>query len=995
MGYEHDLFISYSHEDAEWVGRVVAALRERGLDVWWDEDILAAQVFTREIEDAIASSHAVAVVVSRASVASEWVRQEYHLALTRDITSDRERPVIPLKLDDAPMPGFLSLRRWISFEVPAEFDTRVGQLFDAVRARQVQLADIGADGAVPPLHEIVASARRRLLVSGHTLSKFVSDRRVPTELTGLLLAGRELTFILLNPHSAYAKAHEPFHALESEGSAHGQIVRTIEFLRGLSDVAGDTQRRGLNVLLTNYMPRFRTILVDDDLCYVSLYVYGGDVGQAPEMTLRRGDPRRGGRWFDAIYNSTAKLLGSADVVHLVSNGKLNESWESGRIQDLLLHCPANECCTRNTNCWEEVCRTVLASQNDNPRLAVNLGLCLPRYEAGTYLIGEIAPDAAFLSHPSTFGTWAQGVVTDDLASIEAVRPQMFARMPKSEVVAKTVAALSFRPPNGNALKDQIWVQEYSDIIRRVIMAVITGDPEYSLNTHLALTTDQRGFMFELLDYLEREKGPSLRDWLQLSVAAGLLGVDQKPMHAATSAIDTAAAIPLTRAGHERKEELGRVADALWQAAKSPCRVDASSTFLQTLRIHERVGASIVSFPDDYLETIVLLRFYEGLLAEYPWVRIECVPRATRCGNDATHDDVLSLLDGFPSLRDSARFRVSPDGPKIGGVNLTKLHRSVMDAVRSATLVDVRGARNYEMMQGIQADSYFGFMVCREISESVTGLFPKDRPFVYIRQKPGTRSFEGFRQRYVRRDGGTMLAARTVADDIARWEGGHLSRYDSWSQEERDRYNALQRFYGTNASRFRDGFHDLIEVEVREALESFLPQERVLVLGCGAGKEVEFLAGRGCDAWGIDFSPEGISLARREHAQLADRFAVDDVYDLEYALDGQFDGIVANAVFLHLLEHDHLEAILGRMHARLTHGGRAFVRLLHKPGTDGEMDDRDPRFEGRRWFVYYSPDDLKMQAERVGFVIQDGSPATHPHAQFPDVWWVQALLERSA
>jgi hypothetical protein len=34
-----DVFLSYKREDAARVRKLVAALREAGLDVWWDEDI--------------------------------------------------------------------------------------------------------------------------------------------------------------------------------------------------------------------------------------------------------------------------------------------------------------------------------------------------------------------------------------------------------------------------------------------------------------------------------------------------------------------------------------------------------------------------------------------------------------------------------------------------------------------------------------------------------------------------------------------------------------------------------------------------------------------------------------------------------------------------------------------------------------------------------------------------------------------------------------------
>ena len=53
------------------------------------------------------------------------------------------------------------------------------------------------------------------------------------------------------------------------------------------------------------------------------------------------------------------------------------------------------------------------------------------------------------------------------------------------------------------------------------------------------------------------------------------------------------------------------------------------------------------------------------------------------------------------------------------------------------------------------------MVCREISESVTGLNAKNQPFVYLYQPPGTASFSGFKERHDRREDGKMFATETA------------------------------------------------------------------------------------------------------------------------------------------------------------------------------------------------------------------------------------------
>src|SRR5438270_417532 len=75
-----DVFISYKREDAARVRKLVAALREAGLAVWWDEDIPPSAPWEATIEQALADAKAVIVCWSPASVASENVRSEARVA---------------------------------------------------------------------------------------------------------------------------------------------------------------------------------------------------------------------------------------------------------------------------------------------------------------------------------------------------------------------------------------------------------------------------------------------------------------------------------------------------------------------------------------------------------------------------------------------------------------------------------------------------------------------------------------------------------------------------------------------------------------------------------------------------------------------------------------------------------------------------------------------------------------------------------------------------
>jgi TolB-like protein/tetratricopeptide (TPR) repeat protein len=75
-----DLFVSYKREDAARVRKLVAALRDAGLDVWWDEDIPPSAPWEATIERMLAGAKAVIVCWSPDAVASENVRSEARVA---------------------------------------------------------------------------------------------------------------------------------------------------------------------------------------------------------------------------------------------------------------------------------------------------------------------------------------------------------------------------------------------------------------------------------------------------------------------------------------------------------------------------------------------------------------------------------------------------------------------------------------------------------------------------------------------------------------------------------------------------------------------------------------------------------------------------------------------------------------------------------------------------------------------------------------------------
>lgn len=71
-----DIFISYAHEDREWVRRLAARLEALGWSVWWDPVIPTGRSFRQVIDEALREARSVVVVWSAESIQSDWVIEE-------------------------------------------------------------------------------------------------------------------------------------------------------------------------------------------------------------------------------------------------------------------------------------------------------------------------------------------------------------------------------------------------------------------------------------------------------------------------------------------------------------------------------------------------------------------------------------------------------------------------------------------------------------------------------------------------------------------------------------------------------------------------------------------------------------------------------------------------------------------------------------------------------------------------------------------------------
>lgn len=122
-----DIFLSYKSHDSPWVERLHRKLRQRGARVWLDQnEIRPGDHFAEALENGLESSRSVGLVITKKSMASGWVKEEFYRALS--LSKARHLHLIPILVEEARLPGFLGTRHYVDFRSNKNFDRRVDEL---------------------------------------------------------------------------------------------------------------------------------------------------------------------------------------------------------------------------------------------------------------------------------------------------------------------------------------------------------------------------------------------------------------------------------------------------------------------------------------------------------------------------------------------------------------------------------------------------------------------------------------------------------------------------------------------------------------------------------------------------------------------------------------------------------------------------------------------------------------------------------------------------
>jgi hypothetical protein len=133
------IFISYSHQNADFVDRLALQLVQHRVNVWMDRwELHVGDSLLTKVQEAITGASALLVVLSQASVASEWVSKEINAGLLREL-EERKVVVLPVLVEDCAVPIFLRDKLYADFR--SDFDHGIRMVLESVA--RVSTASLG------------------------------------------------------------------------------------------------------------------------------------------------------------------------------------------------------------------------------------------------------------------------------------------------------------------------------------------------------------------------------------------------------------------------------------------------------------------------------------------------------------------------------------------------------------------------------------------------------------------------------------------------------------------------------------------------------------------------------------------------------------------------------------------------------------------------------------------------------------------------------------
>lgn len=173
--------------------------------------------------------------------------------------------------------------------------------------------------------------------------------------------------------------------------------------------------------------------------------------------------------------------------------------------------------------------------------------------------------------------------------------------------------------------------------------------------------------------------------------------------------------------------------------------------------------------------------------------------------------------------------------------------------------------------------------------------------------------------------------------------------------------ATVKYYSANAQTVAARYESVVSSLSVSFEKSFMPKSKILDIGCGSGRDLALLASLGHDCFGIDATPEFVTLCQKLHPELEGRVLHASLPGFDPPFGGFFDGILCSAVLMHIPENQ-LDGTAISIKQCLQHRGR----LLYSVPSKREDVVTDNRDANGRLFIPDQSNRLQAIFERLGF-----------------------------